>query len=109
VAQFRYLGTTITNEILIQEEIKRRLNSVCPLVCCLKTLKLKNAKLYYCLLFCMYVKLGLLTLREERRLKVFEIRVLRGIFGLKRDELMGDLRKLHNEELHNKTCIVPQV
>jgi hypothetical protein len=32
---------------------------------------------------------------------VFEIRVLRRIFGPKRDEVTGDLRKLHNEELHN--------
>jgi hypothetical protein len=32
---------------------------------------------------------------------VFENRVLRGIFGLKRDEAMGGWRKLHNEELHN--------
>jgi hypothetical protein len=32
---------------------------------------------------------------------VFENRVLRRIFGLKRDELTGDWRKLHNEELHN--------
>jgi hypothetical protein len=37
---------------------------------------------------------------EEHRLKVFENRVLRGIFGLKRDELTGDWRKLHNEEFH---------
>jgi hypothetical protein len=42
-----------------------------------------------------------LTLREEHKLKVFENRVLRRIFGLKRDEVMGDWRKLHEEELHN--------
>jgi hypothetical protein len=42
-----------------------------------------------------------LTLREEHRLRVFENRVLRGIFGPKRDEVMGEWRKLHNEELHN--------
>jgi hypothetical protein len=42
-----------------------------------------------------------LTLREEHRLRVFENRVLRKIFGLKRDEVMGGWRKLHNEELHN--------
>ena len=40
-----------------------------------------------------------LTLREERRLKVFEKRVLRRIFGPKRDEVTGEWRKLHNEEL----------
>jgi hypothetical protein len=40
-----------------------------------------------------------LTLREEHRLTVFENRVLRRIFGPKRDEVTGEWRKLHNEEL----------
>jgi hypothetical protein len=38
-------------------------------------------------------------LKEGRRLRVFENRVLRRIFGLKRDEVTGEWRKLHNEEL----------
>jgi hypothetical protein len=42
-----------------------------------------------------------LTLREEHRLRAFGNRVLRTIFGPKRDEVTGDWRKLHNEELHN--------
>jgi hypothetical protein len=42
-----------------------------------------------------------LTLREEHRLGVFEKRVLRRIFGPRRDEVTGDWRKLHNEELYN--------
>jgi hypothetical protein len=42
-----------------------------------------------------------LTLREEHRLGAFENRLLRRIFGLKRDEVTGELRKLHNEELHD--------
>jgi hypothetical protein len=42
-----------------------------------------------------------LTLREEHSLRVFENRVLRRIFGPKRDEVTGEWRKLHNEELHN--------
>jgi len=42
----------------------------------------------------------LLTLREERRLKVFENRVLRRIFGPMRDEVTGEWRKLHNEEIN---------
>jgi hypothetical protein len=42
-----------------------------------------------------------LTLREEHRLRVFENRVLRRIFGPKRDEVTGEWRKLRNEELHN--------
>jgi hypothetical protein len=41
-----------------------------------------------------------LALREEHRLSVFQNRVLR-IFGQKRDEMTGGLRKLHTEELHN--------
>ena len=40
-----------------------------------------------------------LTLREERRLRVFENRVLRRVFGPKRDEETGEWRKLHNEKL----------
>jgi hypothetical protein len=40
-----------------------------------------------------------LTLREEQRLRVFENRVLRRIFGPKRDEATGEWRRLHNEEL----------
>ena len=40
-----------------------------------------------------------LTLREERRLRVFENRVLRRVFGPKRDEVIGEWRKLYNEEL----------
>jgi hypothetical protein len=42
-----------------------------------------------------------LTLREEHRLRVFENRVLRGMFGPKRDEVTGELRKLHSGELRN--------
>jgi hypothetical protein len=42
-----------------------------------------------------------LTLREEYRLRMFENRVLKRIFGPKRDEVTGDWRKLHEGELHN--------
>jgi hypothetical protein len=42
-----------------------------------------------------------LTVREEHKLRVFENRVLRRIFGPKRDGVTGGWRKLHNEELHN--------
>jgi len=40
-------------------------------------------------------------LKEERRLRVFENRVLRRMFGPKRDEVTGEWRKLHNEELND--------
>jgi hypothetical protein len=42
-----------------------------------------------------------LTLRKELRLRVFENRVLRRIFGSKRDEVTGEWRKIHNGKLHN--------
>jgi len=43
-------------------------------------------------------------LREERRLRVFENRVLRRVFGPKRDEITGEWRKLHNEEFNDLYC-----
>jgi hypothetical protein len=49
----------------------------------------------------MGVKHGLLTVKEEHKLRVFENRVLRRIFGSKRDGGTGGWRKLHNKELHN--------
>jgi hypothetical protein len=51
----------------------------------------------------MDLKLGLRYQREEHRLKVSEIRILRRIFGPKRDEMVGRWRKLHSEELHKFT------
>ena len=42
-----------------------------------------------------------LTLREERKLRVFENMVLRKIFGPRRDEVTGEWRRLHNEELND--------
>jgi GH43 family beta-xylosidase len=47
-------------------------------------------------------------LREEHRLRVFENRVLRRIFGLKRDEVTREWRKLHNEELSD-LCSTPNI
>jgi hypothetical protein len=52
-----------------------------------------------------------LTLREEHRLRAFENRVLRRIFGPKRNEVTGEWSKLHNEELRDlssspSTCII---
>jgi hypothetical protein len=46
-------------------------------------------------------ELGLSHLREEHRLRVFENKVLRRIFGPKRDEVTGEWREPHNGELHN--------
>jgi hypothetical protein len=50
-----------------------------------------------------------LTLREEHRLRIFENKVLRRIFGPKRDEVMGRWRKLHNEEFRDLYSSCPSI
>jgi hypothetical protein len=97
VSQFRYLGTTVTNQNFIQDEIKRRLsfgNACYHLVQTLLSSRLlsKNLKIrIYKTIILPVVLYGCgtwsLTLREEPRLRVFENRVLRRIFGPKRDEV----------------------
>jgi hypothetical protein len=111
VSQFKYLGTTVTNQNLIQEEIKRRLNSGNACYHSVQNLLSsrllsKNLKIRICKTIILPVVLygcenWPLTLREEYRLKVFENRVLRRIFGPKRNEVTGEWRKLHNEELRD--------
>jgi hypothetical protein len=49
-----------------------------------------------------------LTIREERKIRVFENRVLRSTFRPKRDKIVGYWRKLHNEELYN-LCPSPNI
>jgi len=49
----------------------------------------------------VYYLLWSLTLREERKMRVFENMVLRRIFGPRRDEVMGEWRRLHKEELND--------
>jgi hypothetical protein len=110
-SQFKYLGMTVRNQNFIQEEIKRTLNSgnACyRLVQNLLTSQLlsKNVKIkIYKTIILPVVLYGCetwsLTLREEHGLGVFENRALRRIFGTKTDEVTGDWRKLHNEELHD--------
>jgi hypothetical protein len=57
------------------------------------------------LLVCLYgCETWLLTLREVRRLRVFENRALRRISGLRKDEVTREWRKLHNEELNDLYC-----
>ena len=108
VDEFKYLGTTLANQNSIQEEIKSRLKSCYHTVQNLLSSSLlsKNLKIkIYRIIILPVVLYGCetwsLTLREERRLRVFENRVWRRIFGPKRDEVAGEWRKLHNEELND--------
>jgi hypothetical protein len=52
----------------------------------------------------MFYSQGSLTLREEYRLRLFENKVLRRIFGPRRDEVTGEWRRLHNTELYALYC-----
>jgi hypothetical protein len=58
-----------------------------------------NNYIFACCLY--WCETWLLILREECRLRVLQYRVLRRILGLKRDEVTGEWRKLHNEELND--------
>jgi hypothetical protein len=49
-----------------------------------------------------------LTLRKERRLRAYENRVLKGLFRSKKDEVTGEWRRLHNEDL-NDLCSSPNI
>jgi hypothetical protein len=90
------LGTAVTNQNLIQEEIKSKLNSGNWVQNLLSSRLLsKNVKIrIYKTIILPVVLYGCdtwsLTLREEQRLRVFENRVLRRIFGPKRDEVTGE-------------------
>ena len=69
-----------------------------------KNIKIKIYKIIIVTIVLYGCKTWSLTLREERRLRVFENRVLRRIFGPKREEVTGEWRKLHNEELNDLYC-----
>src|SRR5215469_14164870 len=111
VEEFKYLGTTLTNHNSIQEEIKSRLKlgnacyySVQNLLSSSflsKTLKIKIYRTIILPVVLYGCETWSLTKKEERRLSVFENRVLWRVFGPKRDEVTGEWRKLHNEELRD--------
>jgi len=106
VEEFKYLGTNLTNQNSIQEEIKRRLKlgnacyysvqNLASSSLLSKTLKIKIYRTIILTVVLYGCKTWLLTLREERRLRVFENMVLRSVFVPKRDEVTGEWRKLHN-------------
>jgi hypothetical protein len=109
VSQLKYLGTTVTNENLIQEKIKRRLNSGNACYHSVQNflssrLLSKNVKVRIFKTIILPVVLygcgtWSLTVREEHKLRVFE----NGAENIwtKEDGVTGGWRKLHNMELHN--------
>jgi hypothetical protein len=111
VGQFRYLRTAITNQNYIQEDIKCRLqsgNACYRLVQNLLSSSLLSKNLYIKIYRTIILPVVLyecstwsLIMREERRMRVFENRMRRRIFGPKWDEVTGELKKLHNEELND--------
>jgi len=111
VEDFKYLGTTLRYQNSIQEEIKSRLKSgnacyysVQNLLSSRLLSKNLKTKIYKTIILPVVLygcETWPLTLREERRLRVFENRMLRRIFGPKRNEVTGEWRKLHNEELND--------
>jgi len=106
VEEFQYLGTTLTIQNSIREEIKCRLRS--GNACYHSVQKLLSSRLLsrkleikiYRTITLPVVLYGCeawsLTLREERKLRVFENMVLRRIFGPRSDEVTGEWRRLHN-------------
>jgi hypothetical protein len=110
VAKFKYLGTTLTNQSDIRDEIKSKLSSgnACYysvqnlLSSCLisKNLMIKIYKTVILPVVLYGCETWSLTLREEHRLRVSENRVLRRIFGPK-SEVDGSWRKVHNYKIYS--------
>jgi len=108
------LGTTLTHKNSIPEEIKSRLrlgndcyHSVQNLSSSTLLSKYLKIKIYRTIIFPVVLygcETWSLTLREERKLRVSENKVLRRIFGPRRDEVTGEWRRLHNEEINDLYC-----
>jgi len=111
VEEFKYMGTTLTYQNYIQEEIKSGLksgnacyhsvqNSLSSSLLS-KNIKIKIHRSIILTVVLYGCETWSLALREERRLRLFENRVLRRAFGPKRDDVTGVWRKQHCEELND--------
>jgi len=104
VEEFKYLGTTLTNQNSIAEEMKSRLRSgnacyhsvqkLLSLTLLSKNLKIKMYRTIILPVVLYGCETWSLTLREERKLRVFENMVLRRIFGPRRDEVTGEMEEI---------------
>ena len=104
--EFKYLETVLTNQNSVQEEIKNRLKSrnacyhsvqnLLSSSLLSKNIKIKRHRTKISHVVLYGFETWSLTLREEHRLTVFDNRVLTRLFGPKRDEVIGEWRKLHN-------------
>jgi len=111
VEEFKYLGTTLTNQNSIAEEINSRLSSgngcyhsVQNLLSSRLLSKNLKIKIYRTIILPVVLygcETWSFTLREERNLRLFENMVLRRIFKPRRDEVTGEWRRLHKEELND--------
>jgi len=109
--QLKYSGIALTNQNSVQEEIKTRVKSgnvsyhsvqyLLSSSLLSKNIKIKTYRIVILPVVLYGCETWSLTLRKERRLRVFENRVLSWMFGSKRDEVTGEWRNLHNEKLND--------
>jgi hypothetical protein len=116
VTKLKHLGTTLTDQNCMNKEIKGRLNSGNACYHSIQSLlssrllsRNVKVKIYKTIILPVLYGCETLfpTLSREHGLRVFENRVLRKIFGPKRDEVTREWRKLHSDELN--ICTPPQI
>ena len=114
VEQFKFLGITLIKQYSIQEEIKSTMKSVnacyylvlnvVPYILLSKNIKIKIYRTIILPVVLYGCETWSLTMREQCRVRVLENRVLRRIFGCRRDKIKGGCRKSFNKELNDLYC-----